>query len=620
MDKDSLKFKIVINIFLFLIIFFVCVSLASILFVQFMGLSLDNAMPWTAFQYWFYYSDNPVVQRRLLISHGIAGIAGIAFIAILVQKKVRSLFGDAKWATEKDLKESEPNLRGTKGIIIGMFNGKYLIQAGQQFVTLMAPTRSKKGVAVVIPNCLNWHESLVCTDVKLENYRISSGYRKSKGQKVFLFNPSPTDYKTHRWNALAYISEDKNFRIDDIQKIANFLVPTPTSGDPMWSSEGRSLFMSIVLFILDDGRFPVTLGEVFRQLNTEKESSEYFSDILNANNDELDAICVMGLNKFCNLPDKQREGVKSGVVGALNLWANPLLDAATCENDFDFRDLRKEKMSIFVGITPDNLDRLSPVLNLFFQQLVDLNTRALPDKVKEPYSCLLLLDEFPALGKVLTITKGVSYIAGYNLRLLTIAQSFSQYVDIYGRDSATNFIENHATKIVYAPKNIAIAKEISEELGDTTVSSDSISRNRELGKGDRGNKTTSNAKRALLLPQEIKSIGQNKEIILSENCKPVMANKIIYFADDNFLKRCILPENMKAAKQSKDQETFLSLVRPVAEIPIIEVKPHEIRGLKEREFDLNFDSVVLPEDEGSELSEEQIDAAADEFMALLNAS
>lgn len=618
-DKDSGKFKAFSFVFLLLISLFIFASIGSIAFLQFMKIPLDDAMPWSALTYWYHYSDVPKVQKMLALSHILSGALVLAAIILLLKGKKQSLFGDAKWAKEADLQKADPKLRSLQGIIIGKFNGKYVIQGGQQFVLMAAPTRTMKGVGIVIPNCLNWHDSLICSDIKLENYAITSGYRKAMGQEVYMFNPSPRDYKTHRWNPLGYISEDLNFRIDDIQKIASFLVISPKGTDPMWASEARDLFMGLVLLLLDDASYPVTLGEIFRQLNTEKETSDYLLDILEKQSESLAPNCIMALNKFCNLPNKQREGVKSTLTSALNLWANPLLDAATAANDFDIRDIRKKRMSIYIGITPDNLERLAPVLNLFYQQLVDLNTQSLPDKEKDPYSVLLLMDEFAALGEMKTISKGISYMAGYNLRLLPIIQSPSQLIDIYGKEGADNFIENHATRVVYAPKMMRQAEEIANELGTITTKSESINKSREMGKG-LGNITRSETKRQLLLPQEVKEIGKNAEIILSENCRPIMAKKIIYYEDDNFLKRCIPPENMKKVRKSKDQETFLSLVRPAAPIPTITVTQHEVRGMKTQEFDLNFDSVVLPDTIEQALTDEQIDDAADAFMAMLGTS
>jgi type IV secretion system protein VirD4 len=615
-DKESRQFKFIVNgvlAFIAMVLFF---SFGSIAFLTVMGLPLEQVMPWTAYVYWDQYGELPQVKQSLLTAHAGAGIVVFLCAVVFFKPKPLSLFGEAQWAKETDLARAEPSLRASKGILVGQFNGRYLIQGGQQFTIMAAPTRGMKGVAVVIPNCLNWHGSLVCTDIKLENYRITSGFRKESGQDVFLFNPSPKDYKTHRWNPLSYISTNTHFRIDDIQKITHFLIPTPRGVDPMWSSAGRSLLLGLILYLLDQDEFPVTLGEVYRQLSTEKESSEYFKALLDTHGKDLDPLCVMNLGKFVNLPAKQREGVKSTVETAIDLWANPLLDAATATNDFDFRDLRKKRMSIYVGITPDNLARFAPVLNLFFQQLVDQNTQHLPDPKKEPHSVLLLMDEFPALGKMETIETGVSYMAGYNLRLLPIIQSPAQLVSIYGKEAADNFIENHATRVVFAPKKMKEAADIANELGNMTVKSTSISKPRDMGKG-MGNRTESDTKRPLLLPQEVKDIGTRGALILSENCPPVKAKKIVYYEDDNFIKRCIPKENRAAARKSKSQDEFMQLVKTPADIPTIVVIPHVVRGLKDRGFELNFDAVPLPGTKNQPLTEEQIATAADDFMAML---
>jgi type IV secretion system protein VirD4 len=617
MDKDGLAAKLLFWIFGIFFAIFMFASLGSVFFLQLMKMSLDRCMPWTGFLYYLHYGKDANVLKNLGYAHALSGAVVIGFTILFLLPKKLSLFGEARWAKESDLKKASPKLRGTKGIYIGKLRGKYLIQQGQQFVIMAAPTRGMKGVSVVIPNCLTWEGSLICTDIKFENYKITSKCRQQMGNEVFLFSPIPSDYKTHRWNALGYISADKNFRIDDIQNIANYILPTPKGADPMWTSEGRDLFMGIVLFIIDCREFPVTLGEVFRQLRTETETSEYFLAQLEKFDSVLDQNCKMALNKFCNLPDKQREGVKSTVTGALNLWANPLLDAATCENDFDLRDIRKRKMTIYVGITPNNLERLAPVLNLFFQQLVDLNTKHLPNKHTEPEQVLLMLDEFPSLGRMPTIIKGVSFIAGYNLRLLPIIQTPAQLYGLYGKEDADNFIDNHATRLVFAPKKMKEAEEIANELGNMTVKQRSVSSPRDFGKG-KGSISTSETKRQLLLPQEVKAIGQFAEIILSENCLPIKAKKITYYNDMFFLSRCVNQKNIKAALASRDQETFLTLVKTPTEVPLVHVKQHEMRGLKEREVEFSeaMQTIDIPTKE--RLSDSEIDSLAEQFISLLN--
>ena len=231
---------------------------------------------------------------------------------------------------------------------------------------------------------------------------------------------------------------------------------------------------------------------------------------------------------------------------------NPIVDAATSGNDFDLRDLRKKRMSIYVGVTPNNLERMQPILNLFFQQLIDLNTRELPIQNKSlKYTCLLLMDEFTALGKINILSKGIGYIAGYGLRMMPIIQSNSQIAEVYGKEAATTFTINHAMNIVFPPKasDLQATRDISEWLGYTTVKGVSESRSKNVFSKRDKTQNTSDQRRALLLPQEVAALGQDTAIIVMENTRPIKAKKAAYYSDETFLSR--LREVSPMFQQSK---------------------------------------------------------------------
>ena len=219
---------------------------------------------------------------------------------------------------------------------------------------------------------------------------------------------------------------------------------------------------------------------------------------------------------------------------------NPLVDAVTSANDFDLRDIRKKRMSIYLGVTPDNLERLAPLMNLLFQQLIDLNTRELPNQNKKlKYPCLLLMDEFTAIGKMGILSKGISYIAGYGLRMMPIIQSPSQLMEVYGKDAAQTFTTNHALQIVFPPKasETQTAKDISEWLGYQTVKGVSESKGKELFSKRSGSESFSDQRRALMLPQEITGLGQDKELVILENVPPILAKKIVYYKSADYMDR-----------------------------------------------------------------------------------
>lgn len=497
----------------------------------------------TLYQYWYYYQDNTYVLAWVYRASGIAlAIIAIPALAIYLIPSKKKLFGEARFAKRIDIQKA--GLLGDKGIIVGQLGSRYLMFGGQQHAIISAPTRSGKGVGIVIPNLLNWPESVVVLDIKQENWDITSGYRQKHGQECFLFNPAAADYRTHRYNPLAYISADPNFRIDDVQKIANMLFPDVQGTDVIWTATPRGLFLGVVLYLAETPEKPVTLGQVVRETLKDGDGSQYFASVINDRvtaGNPLSNACVRALNSYISISaENTRAGIMTSFRSRLELWMNPLVDAATSANDFDLRDVRKKKMSIYLGVTPDNLERMAPLLNLFFQQLIDLNTRELPNQNKQiKYSCMLLMDEFTAIGKIGILSKGISYIAGYGLRMLPIIQSPAQLVDVYGADAAQTFTTNHALNIIFPPKasETQTAKDISEWLGYDTVKTQSQSRSRKLFNKDNDSNSTSEQQRALMLPQEITGLGQRRELIIMENVPPILADKVIYFKDIIFVDR-----------------------------------------------------------------------------------
>jgi len=261
-------------------------------------------------------------------------------------------------------------------------------------VLISAPTRSGTGVGIVIPNLLFWQESVVVLDIKQENWQITAGFRSKHGQECFLLNLAPRDYHSHRWNPLFYISDDVHFRINDIQKIGTMLFPNLEGEAPIWQASSRSLWLGIVLYLLETEELPVTLGEVLRQVTM---GDDYLRDRVSQriNSDNpLSQECYLALHDYLETPEKTRGSIKKSFLSALELFYNPVIDTVTSGNDFDLRSIRKKKMSIYVGVSPDDLNRLSPLINLFFQQLIDLNTRELPENNKHlKHQVLLLADQ-----------------------------------------------------------------------------------------------------------------------------------------------------------------------------------------------------------------------------------
>ena len=504
--------------------------------------------PLTILQYGYYYGYNAALHKSLIGSSASGFGIIIIFALLALIPRGRALHGDAKFANFIEIKKR--GLLDGDGILLGQLNGKYLSMPGQQGVILSAPPRSGKGVGVVIPNLLNFPGSVIVVDIKRENWGITSGFRQKHGQEVYLFDPLSETGETARWNPLYYVSDDANIRINDIQRIAEMLYLSETGKDSFWVNSSRTLFLGITLYLFETKGATRTIGEVLRQGMYGGTTGEGFVahwkkiiEDRKKSGQPLSWQCSSSIFEVIDLAAQTASGIRKEFTSKLSLWLNPLLDAATSGTDFDLGDLRKKPMSIYVGVTPDNLDRIRPVLSLFFQQAIGLQTRELPEhNPLLKHQLLLMLDEFTALGRIPIIETSCGFLPGYNVRVLLVIQTPSQLRSVYGRDGADTIMKTLAGRILFAPKDYNDAQEISNDLGSTTVKGKS--RSRPLW-GQSGSTTESDQRRMLLLPQEVKEIGDYKEIIIYEGIRPIMAEKIIYYKDKHFKNRLLEPPKIK---------------------------------------------------------------------------
>ena len=573
--------------------------------------------------------DRPEVRRPLVWSScagfGLVIVAGM----LLLIPRPRPLHGEARFARRHEIKRA--GLLGEQGIILGQIGTRYLTLGGQQGVLLAAPPRSGKGVGVVIPNLLNWPGSVVCVDIKRENWTITAGFRAANGQACHLFDPFAEDGGTSRWNPLGYVSDLHARRINDLQRIADMLYADPPGVDPFWSASARSLFLGVALYLFETPRLPRTLGEVLRQgmANDDEGFGKHWKRIIEARSRmgrALSSECVRALYDVIDLAPVTASSIRKTFSSRLDLWLNPMLDAATSENDFDLRALRKEPMSIYVGVNPDDLHRLRPVLNLFFQQAIGLQTRELPEHNRElKHQVLMLLDEFSALGRIPIMAEAISYLPGYNVRVLLVIQTPSQLREVYGQNAAETMVKTLAARIVYAPKDVSDAKEISEELGTTTVKAKTLSRS-VFGGGKGPTVSISDQRRALLLPQEVKEIGIDRAIIFYEGLRPILGHKIRYFEDKRFKARLAPPPGLPpidiAAVPRGERERFVNEnevssigLDSILEVSVRPVEAADVARLDEldlEDFSVNFDDVVIPQ--GRALADHEMQSAVDRFL------
>ena len=466
----------------------------------------------------------------------------------VLKSKPQALHGSARFATSRDLATKKMFDASGDGIIVGKMNNKLVRLAGQQFVILAAPTRSGKGVGIVIPNLLDYQHSMVVLDIKQENFDLTSGWRKSQGQEVFLFNPFAEDGRTHRWNPLTYVSADKNFRISDLMSIAAMLYPDDSADQKFWVSQSRNAFLAFALYLFEKYEYVTsmarqkpkltvkppqrTLGTIYRLSSGDGTPlKEFFSRL--SGESYLSSDCKTAFANLLSQADDTFSSIMGTFKEPLNAWINPIVDAATSDDDFLLTDLRKKKMTIYIGILPNKLAESRLIINLLFSQIINQNTKELPQNNPDlKFQCLLLMDEFTSIGKVDILANAVSYMAGYNIRLLPIIQSMAQLDATYGKEQARTLITNHALQILYAPREQQDANDYSEMLGYTTIKKESITRGKELSRSER------EERRALMLPQELKAMGNDKEVFVYEGlAHPVICDKIKYYQDKFFTQR-----------------------------------------------------------------------------------
>jgi len=638
----SLKFKFAY--FIFSVLFFSYLFTGLLLFFLNMNFSL-NIFSYVANNYDLTFTYKAITRGYPRVWEALlycVSFFSIVFGILLLLPKERSLHGEARFANLKEIKKMglvrkkglimsllNKIASNKAGLIIGKTDGELMRWKSSEFLALGAPTRSGKGVSIVIPNLMEWEESCVVLDIKQECFDFTSKYRKEVlGQKVYLFNPF--DFKTHRYNPLAYIDmTNRATRDNDLLDFVNLLYPMEGNDVTIFFNQlAQNLFIGLAYLYRDlaltergknflkennlevewsmRGILKLSAGFQLKIENPEEENiedgienSEEDSTEPGEENTEEEQNDIKGfeqtfeyleyhgivspatkekLNSYFEInSDNQKSGVMSSFNAPLMIYRNEPIATATANNDFDLRDLRKKKMTIYIGITPNKLAIARPILNIFFSQLLSVNTNELPQKNAElKYSCLLLMDEFTSIGNMPILKKGVSYIAGYGLRIMIIFQAISQLEtpvpDGYGKEGANILLQNMGVKIYFTPNEYTEAEKISKRLGDTTVKvkSKSYSHGKLLGDGASSSHSVSEQKRALMLPQELMELSQDKALVMMNYAKPILCDKAYYYNDEYFInkfKQVSKYIRSKEVLEHKDWEKMLQKNETCISIP-----------------------------------------------------
>ena len=523
---------------------------ASVVAWIYLGLPSAKFDPLKMPAFFWYYRHDPVVLKAF----GAGMVVGLVLTGIMLWwllKQKPPLHGAARFAKEGEIRRA--GFRADNGIVVGKKGGKFLTFGGSEHCIVEAPTRSGKGVGIVIPNLLSWQASVVVLDVKRENWDATAGFRQKFGQAVYLFNPTDPEGRTARYNPLGYIDRtDPDQVVIELQKIATMLFVAPERGEPFWTDSARTAFVGVGAY-LAVADLPFTIGSIYRLMTT-GDTRGYFRKVLDDRALDLSQGCRNALADFTSGADNTFAGIVQTVTSKLSLWLNPRVDAATEESDFDLRELRTKPMSIYLGVSPDELDRVAPLYNLLFQQLIDLNVRDLPDS-ETPLQVLVILDEFARIGRAQVIASAFSYVAGYGIRLLPVIQSRSQLRAVYGEHVANEIVANCGVEVAFTPKELRVANELSERIG--YVGQESVTKSLTIhGILANRSKSMSDQRRALLLPQELMQFPDGELLLLRGGVPPIHGDKIRFYADGLFRSRVmaapVVPPIPKTVRDDED--------------------------------------------------------------------
>ncbi len=474
-----------------------------------------------------HHDEQEWQQIGLSLLAGLS-IVGIAIISLNKEKwsKASKALGNAHFASGLEAWRAGYFKKEEGAILVGKKYDVPLWSNGFEHVLVFAPSGSGKTSCIGMPNLYQYPYSVVCNDVKLTMYEKTAKYREQTfNQTCYLWAPTKEDGKTHRYNPLSMISDNKKQRITDIQRIAHILIPDNKKSDPIWQQASRKLFKALILYLLDTPEKPTTLGEIGR-LVKQANFDDWLAETIEEQS-HLDPECYRNAYSYLNNHEKTRSSILETLSGYFELFEDPLIDAATSQSDFDFRDLRKEKITVYVGFTDDDMERLAPLLTLFWQQLISAMIRKIPDPKEEPYPLLCLIDEFSSLGRIERLRRSLKLLREYRVRCVLMMQYIAQTYEQYSHDEARAFT-NIKTKIAFAAEDFQDAEYLSKLLGTKTIKVINSSTSSQKDSSSLC-KSSQFQSVPLMRANEIMRLSSDLSLIITSGINPIVSKKAYRF-------------------------------------------------------------------------------------------
>ncbi|RRY11330.1 conjugal transfer protein TraG [Brucella anthropi] len=503
--------------------------------------------PWSFFPWWYFYDAYapPIFVEGAYIAASGGFISITVAIGMSVwrarEAKNAETFGSARWARRDEVRGA--GLLGEDGVVLGRYDRAYLRHDGPEHVLCFAPTRSGKGVGLVVPSLLTWPGSAIVHDIKGENWMLTAGFRARHG-RVLLFDP--TNAKSAAYNPLLEVRRGE-WEVRDVQNIADILVDPEGSLEKRnhWEKTSHALLVGAILHVLY-AEEDKTLAGVAAFLSDPKRPIESTLAAMMKTAHLGDAgphpVIASAARELLNKSDNERSGVLSTAMSFLGLYRDPVVAEVTRRCDWRIADIvgARQPTSLYLVVPPSDIARTKPLIRLILNQIGRRLTEDLKARGNR-HRLLLMLDEFPALGRLDFFESALAFMAGYGLKAFLIAQSLNQIEKAYGPNNS--ILDNCHVRVSFATNDERTAKRVSDALGTATEM-----RAMRNYAGHRlspwlGHLMVSRSEtaRPLLTPGEIMQLPPTDEIVMVAGTPPIRAKKARYYEDRRFKDRIMAP-------------------------------------------------------------------------------
>lgn len=504
--------------------------------------------PWRLFEWWFFF--DAYAPDVFNVGGSIAACSSLLALAVAIgmalwrarQARQVTTYGSARWADADEVRRA--GLTQPAGVFLGLFEEQYLRHEGPEHVLAFAPTRSGKGVGLVVPTLLSWPASAVIHDIKGENWNLTAGWR-SRFSHCLLFNP--TDPASAAYNPLLEVRRGTH-EVRDVQNIADILVDPEGALERRnhWEKTSHALLVGAILHVLYAGQDKTLRGVAnflsdpactFELTLHRMMSTPHLGDVPHP-------VVASAAREVLNKSENERSGVLSTAMSFLGLYRDPTVAEVTSRCDWRIADLisAEHPVSLYLVVPPSDISRTKPLIRLILNQIGRRLTESLDgtDGIERRHKLLLMLDEFPALGRLDFFESALAFMAGYGLRAFLISQSLNQIDKAYGQNHS--ILDNCHVRVTFATNDERTAKRISETLGTATE----LRAQRNYA-GHRlapwlGHLMVSRQEtaRPLLTPGEVMQLPTDESVVMLSGHAPIRAKKLRYFTDTNFQRR-VLP-------------------------------------------------------------------------------